>query len=525
MREPSKCSRYLSLAALTATAASFAFVADTFAQGMMMRGPNAGIMRGPSTNMNPGRIGGGSIANTGPRTPGSTARIPGGAGPRIPGGPGVVVTIPSGGGGGGGGPPHVYVDDDDDHPRRRPPKKNTPQQQQQKQQQASSNRPGFNLPPSGERNLVPNEVLVTTPAALPNDVFQAILRRHRLTQIETQDFQLTGRRIHRLRINGNRSVSQVINALRSETQLNRAGANFQYALLQANALNAGDGAGEQYALAKLRLNEAHAIARGQSVVVAVIDSMIDADHPELKGMIVDRFNATGAEDKPHAHGTGMAGAIASQGRVTGTAPAVRVLAAKAFGVASKDGQGTTFHILKSIEWAAKNGARVINMSFAGPTNDPEIADMLAAARTKKIVLIAAAGNAGPKSPPLFPAADPNVIAVTATDNQDRGFERAVRGKHIAVSAPGVDILVPSTDSGYQLTSGTSVAAAEISGVAALLVERGPTLDADNVRKLLMSSARDLGPKGHDVQFGAGLTDAYQALMLLPPPPAAPVATK
>jgi subtilisin family serine protease len=80
--------------------------------------------------------------------------------------------------------------------------------------------------------------------------------------------------------------------------------------------------------------------------------------------------------------------------------------------------------------------------------------------------------------------------------------------------------VPSPEAGYQLTSGTSVAAAEISGVAALLVERAPTLDTDGVRKLLTSTARDLGPKGHDVQFGAGLTDAYQALMLIPPPPVA-----
>jgi subtilisin family serine protease len=198
---------------------------------------------------------------------------------------------------------------------------------------------------------------------------------------------------------------------------------------------------------------------------------------------------------------------------------VRVLAVKAFGAASRDGQGTTFHILKSIDWAAKSGARVINMSFAGPA-DAEVGEMLAAARAKKIVLIAAAGNAGPKSPPLYPAADPSVIAVTATDSQDRGFERAVRGRHITVAAPGVDILVPSPEAGYQLTSGTSVAAAEVSGVAALLVERGPALDTDGVRKLLMSSARDLGPKGHDAQFGAGLTDAYQALMLIPPPPVA-----
>ena len=75
------------------------------------------------------------------------------------------------------------------------------------------------------------------------------------------------------------------------------------------------------------------------------------------------------------------------------------------------------------------------------------------------MLIAAAGNAGPNSPPLYPAADPNVIAVTATDTEDRLFSGANRGNHIAVAAPGVEILVPGTGGNYQFTTGTSVAAA------------------------------------------------------------------
>jgi subtilisin family serine protease len=87
------------------------------------------------------------------------------------------------------------------------------------------------------------------------------------------------------------------------------------------------------------------------------------------------------------------------------------------------------------------------------------------------VLIAAAGNAGTKSPPLYPGADPNVIAVTATDVDDKLFPGANRGRYIAVAAPGVDILVPAPDNSYQLTTGTSVASAEVSGVAALLLER------------------------------------------------------
>jgi subtilisin family serine protease len=140
-----------------------------------------------------------------------------------------------------------------------------------------------------------------------------------------------------------------------------------------------------------------------------------------------------------------------------------------------------------------------------------------------MVLIAAAGNAGPNSPPLYPAADPNVIAVTATDSNDALFTGANRGKHIAVAAPGVDILAPAPDGTYQFTTGTSVAAAEVSGVAALLIERNPLLTPDEVKKILMATARDLGPKGHDPGFGAGLVNALEAVMSArpersPPPP-------
>ena len=87
------------------------------------------------------------------------------------------------------------------------------------------------------------------------------------------------------------------------------------------------------------------------------------------------------------------------------------------------------------------------------------------------MLIAAAGNAGAKSPPLYPAANPNVIAVSATDQQDKLFSASNRGNYIALAAPGVDIFLPAPDGKYQMTSGTSFSAAYVSGVAALLLER------------------------------------------------------
>ena len=205
----------------------------------------------------------------------------------------------------------------------------------------------------------------------------------------------------------------------------------------------------------------------------------------------------------------------------GVAPAAQILAIRAFDPVTAPRHHLQL-ILKSIDKAVEQGARIINMSFAGP-KDPAIGRGLAAARLKGIVLIAAAGNAGPRSAPLFPAADPNVIAVTATDADDKLFAQANQGRHIMVAAPGVDLLLPALDGTYQVTSGTSFAAADVSGAVALLLERRPDLDPETVRRTLTATARDLGPKGADSQFGAGLVDAYQAVLAIEPPAAADAA--
>jgi subtilisin family serine protease len=196
----------------------------------------------------------------------------------------------------------------------------------------------------------------------------------------------------------------------------------------------------------------------------------------------------------------------------GAAPGARILAIRAFNPTDKGADGTTFNILKGLDWAAAHNARIINMSFAGPA-DPAIHRSLEAAHKKGIVLVAAVGNAGAKSPPLYPAADPNVIAMTATDTDDKLFEQANRGNHVAIAAPGAQILVANPDGTYEVSSGTSYSAAEVSGIVALMLERKGDLTPDNVRAILMATAKDLGPKGRDPLFGAGLADAYGALML------------
>jgi subtilisin family serine protease len=371
-------------------------------------------------------------------------------------------------------------------------------------------RNGFNLPPLGETRFVQNEVMLDIPSSVPTATLDAIAARHRMTRLETQTFRLTGRTLHRWRLNGGGTVPDMIRDIAGERLV--AGAQPLYVFELAQELAGPTVAllnGDQYAPEKLSLTEAHRLATGNRVLVAVIDSGVDAAHPDLAGAIVDNLDAA-ADAAPHAHGTGMAGAIAAHRTMLGTAPRVGLLTVRAFSPRPASADGTTYNIIKGLDWAVERGARVINMSFAGPA-DPRLRDALARVARKGVVLVAAAGNAGPQSPPLYPAADPNVIAVTATDVDDKLFPGANRGNHIAVAAPGVDILAPSTGGTYQFTTGTSVASAQVSGVAALLLERNPSLKPADIRRILTRTAKSIAPKGRERDYGAGLVDAYQAV--------------
>src|SRR5262249_47266010 len=221
-----------------------------------------------------------------------------------------------------------------------------------------------------------------------------------------------------------------------------------------------------------------------------------------------RYDATNTEEKPHPHGTGMAGAIGSHQGLRGIAPGARLMAIRAFSTKAASAESTTYNILRGLDHALANNVRIVNMSFAGP-QDPSLDRAVKAASDKGAILIAAAGNDWPRvKSPLYPAANPNVIAVTATDMDNKIFAGANRGKHVAIAAPGVDILVPAPEGTYQLTTGTSVATAHVSGVVALLLERNPRLTPAEVRRILMQSAKKLGPAN---DYGAGLIDVIKAL--------------
>ena len=385
-----------------------------------------------------------------------------------------------------------------------------------------------NALPQAANNLraVQNELVAEIDGALSPAQADELARRHGLERLASQEFPLIGGTIGLFRIVDQRPVDIVRREFAADSSGNVKSVqlNFRYVLQdqkdQKRAATEGDIA--QYAVAQLRLPQAHALVRGMNVTIAVIDSGVDVKHPELVNSIADSFDALGSKEGPHVHGTGIAGAIVAHGKLMGSAPEARLLAIRAFGGGAKGAESTSYVILKGLNYAAEHGAQIINMSFAGP-KDPLIERGVAATASRGILMVAAAGNAGAKSPPLYPAANPNVIAVSGTDAQEKLFAASNRGVHIAIAAPGVDIFLPAPDEKYQITSGTSFSAAYVSGVAALMLERNPALKPNDLRAILTRTARDLGTPGRDDLFGAGEADAFAAVTASVAAPAVPLA--
>ncbi len=271
--------------------------------------------------------------------------------------------------------------------------------------------------------------------------------------------------------------------------------------------------GLQYAPYRTGVEQARRWASGRGVTVALIDTGVDRDHRALRGKVMEQLDLLGAVSDPGVHGTALAGIIAAEEGMQGAAPGVRLLVLRAFHSTPARplvGIGTSEGIARALDIAVRRRAKVVNLSFGGP-QDELIALSVRHAIGTGITLVAAAGNGGPNARPSFPAAFAGVIAVTATDHEDRLYPAASRGRYITVAAPGVEIFTTAPGDRYHFLSGTSMAAAHVTGVVALLLEVSPGLGPREVKGALERSAVDLGPAGPDADFGAGRIDALKVL--------------
>jgi len=286
----------------------------------------------------------------------------------------------------------------------------------------------------------------------------------------------------------------------------------------------------QWYLPQLQMPEVwEAYGAGQSgITVAVLDTGVDYDHPDLAGKVIKGPDYIDKDYDPkdlHGHGTHVAGVIAANlthaEGIRGLAPNVQILAVR---VLDERGSGSLFNIAKGIAYSANQGAKVINLSLGSPPGGGlmrTLANFLAAyAEGKGSLIIAAAGNSG--SEIGYPAAASRFMAIGAVNEQSYLASFSNRGQELDLVAPGVNIL--STYPTYAVTTnalglpqnyatlnGTSMATPMVAAVAAMIWSQNPYMKPAEVRARLEATATDLGPIGRDNLFGEGLVNPLSAL--------------
>jgi thermitase len=277
--------------------------------------------------------------------------------------------------------------------------------------------------------------------------------------------------------------------------------------------------GRQWGLTKVDAPQAWEVTTGSSQVnIAILDTGVDLDHPDLTNKIISNknFTTSATVDDVYGHGThvaGIAAAITNNGvGVAGLGYASTIMNVKVLG---DSGSGYYSWIVWGIVWAADNGAEVINMSLGGSSSSSALEDAINYAWSKGVVVVAAAGNSGTTSP-SYPAYYANCIAVAATDANDALPSWSNYGGWVDVAAPGVSIYSTLKDNGYGYMSGTSMASPHVAGLAGLVFTtvsdaNGDDKLNDEVRSLIEANCDDIGLSG----IGYGRINAARAVGSVP----------
>lgn len=251
---------------------------------------------------------------------------------------------------------------------------------------------------------------------------------------------------------------------------------------------------------------------GKGVKVAVLDTGIDTNHPDLHvtgGTSVLGYTSSYNDDNGHGtHVAGIIGALNNNSGVVGVAPGVQLYAVK---VLDQTGAGKQSDVISGIEWAIENHMNVINLSLSGGEGSLALQKEMKRAYDKGILIVGAAGNLGDYSNNSdsvgYPARYNSVIAVTAVNDIDQHPNFASAGPTVELSAPGVNVESTYNDGKYATETGTSMAAPFVTGVIALYKQMNPNATPDQIRSILRVRAEDLGVKGRDPLFGYGLVQA------------------
>lgn len=286
-------------------------------------------------------------------------------------------------------------------------------------------------------------------------------------------------------------------------------------------------------LMPLGAEQAWRYATGAGVVVAVLDSGVDANHPDLAGRVLPGHDyvdgSTDGRVDPVGHGTTVASLIAGSGELTtGLAPAATILPVRVLDENNRYEHAAT--VAAGVIWAVDHGADVINLSLGGQRDSQALAEALAYAMANDVVVVACTGNLvnGGTTEVWYPAREPGVIAVaglSVTDGEFSSWPSSLTGPQTVLAAPAV-VTGAQAGGGYRNVQGTSFSSALVAGAAALVRSRWPELSAGDVVHRLVVTADDLSGAGRSHEYGYGAVDPVAALTeSLPHIPVNPLDTK
>lgn len=354
-------------------------------------------------------------------------------------------------------------------------------------------------------DAIPDELLVGFDSTVAPSQAEGIYRAEGATKLE----RLWRLNVHRIRVNAAR-----LPAMEQRLRRQPGVAFVERNRRVPHAFTPNDPSfPSQWHLPAIDAPRAWDITTGSSaIVIAVLDSGVEASHPDLAGRLVPGWNFydnTANTADVFGHGTRVAGAAAAAGH-NGLGVAGVAMESHIMPIRVSDSAGYAYYstLASGLVWAADNGARVMNMSFAGIAASSAIRSAAQYARGQGAVVVAAAGNCG-----CFDATPeaPEIISVSATSSSDTLASWSSRGNFVDVAAPGAGILTTSRGGDYISVSGTSFASPITAGVVALMMAANSDLTPTQIEQLLKANTDDRGAAGWDPSFGFGRVNAYRAV--------------
>ncbi len=353
--------------------------------------------------------------------------------------------------------------------------------------------------PSFPKQLRQGQIIVTLADATPEQwaiTAKALSDEYQLREVG--NFPLSSLRVQCIvyEIPGDRALGDVLDRLRRDPRVESVQMNAVFAGIQGS--HSDQYAALEYGAIAMRADQAHRLSTGKGVRIMVIDTGMDKEHPDLRGRIAKTANFVEGGESSFAqdpHGTAVAGVIGARANdgvgIYGIAPDAELMAAKACWYPKSRNNAalcSSWTLAKALDFAINMNSHIINMSLSGPA-DALLERLIGAAESKGIIVVAAAAQDA--DAPGFPADLTSIIAVIASDSKAQAHMPTWASSRGLLAAPGIEILTTAPRESYDFVSGSSLAAAHVSGAIALLLEKRPGLSQHDIWNLLTSTAKPI----------------------------------